>query len=439
MKAAVKKAWAACSSTSKIQAKGEWDGPYINSGDCAYNSDSGFKPSCTLSPPCGFTRICACVKDSTSKGSGPRKFRTAKQIPLMWWDVAARVPLPVVGDWASETMFLDNVLRSFGKLTPGYKGAQRVRGFQDGKLFDASGMWAFDNSVRSVAIDVGAATNPLPFDIIGDSSQVAFFVEPVQWKTVEESLETTYAEVKKYGGCAKHFEPHVCAMDRALVFPAAVSEELGHATFHVTSNPYCGSLEAFKGAEGIKKIKHQDVKGIFDQCYKDAGKTRKVPTVSLKSIIERIPKSVPVKYVKIDAQGHDFKVLLSAGDQISRIEYVRFEMQVDPPAELKLVSDIPSYADVKAQLEKLGFKHEGGHACHLDAGASRFSVVVKEMECVFCRKKPCQETGRAPMGPRPGSASELQDYARPYTQPALWQPPASKEAKSEKDDDLDEA
>ena len=46
-----------------------------------------------------------------------------------------------------------------------------------------------------------------------------------------------------------------------------------------------------------------------------------------------------IKAIKIDAQGHDFKVLLSAGDQMSRIDYVRLEMQVDPPPGFKLVKD----------------------------------------------------------------------------------------------------
>jgi len=197
-------------------------------------------------------------------------------------------------------------------------------------------------------------------------------------------------------------------MDRFYVFPAAVSDKLGLAPFHATANPYCGSLEAFTEDTGksaiessLKNSEDPEIKGVFDACYKDAGTKGDVPTISLKSIIDRIPKHINVKYMKIDAQGHDFKVLLSAGDQMDRIEYVRFEMQVDPPPGRKLVADIPSYEKVKEQLTELGFKHEGDHACHFDAGASPFSKAVKEMECVFCRELPCQEGGRQPLGENP--------------------------------------
>jgi len=213
-----------------------------------------------------------------------------------------------------------------------------------------------------------------------------------------------------------------------MVFPAAVSEHLSHADFHVTANPYCGSLEAFRTSDVISKSKNADVKGIFDQCYKDAGRTRKVPTISLKAIIERIPLHIPVKYVKIDAQGHDYKVLLSAGDMISRIEYVRFEAQVDPPEGMKLVKDVPSYAEMKAKLEGLGFSHDGAHACYFDGGASRFSKETKEMECVFCRKRPCVENARPPMGPRPGT----KDVKKEYVQAPPWQIPVGMETKEPK-------
>merc|ERR1719502_952141 len=119
---------------------------------------------------------------------------------------------------------------------------------------------------------------------------------------------------------------------------------------------------------------------------------------------------------------------------MSRIEYVRFEMQVDPPPDLKLVKDVPSYQEVKAQLEKLGFKHDGSHACHMDPGAHRFSHVVKEMECVFCRKRPCVENGRAPLGPNPKTLA-AQQYSQPYIQPAPWKMPEVVETKEEPEEE----
>jgi len=311
----------------------------------------------------------------------------------------------------SESQFLERVLRVFGKQRLEYKGFQRMDGFQEGKIFDDNGMFAFDKTIRSVAIDVGAATNPLSFDLHSDVTQVAFLVEPLQWKTLEHAVEVDSVALHNRGGCITRWDGF-CAMDRFYTFAAAVSNKLGHSPFHATANPYCGSLEAFtadtdKSAieSSLKNSEDPEIRGIFEACYKDAGTPGTVPTISLKAILDRIPKKIRIKYIKIDAQGHDFKVLLSAGDQMSRLEYVRFEMQVDPPPGRKLVHDIPSYEEVKKQLAGLGFKHEGRHACHFDHGASPFSKAVKEMECVFCRKPPCQESGRPPLGENPNVAA----------------------------------
>merc|ERR1711972_758327 len=235
--------------------------------------------------------------------------------------------------------------------------------------------------------------------------------------------------LKKRGGCVVRWDGF-CAMNRFYIFPAAVSHTLGHAKFHATANPYCGSLEAFtedttKGAieDSLRRSTNPDIRGIFEACYKDAGTPGTVPTVSLKAIIERIPTRIKIKYVKIDAQGHDFKVLLSAGDQISRIEYVRFEMQVDPPPGRRLVKDIPSYAEIEKQLAGLGFKHKQGHACFWDPGASPFSKAVKEMECVFCRKLPCIENGRPPLGENPRAVAARQKKAwEAAGKPSRWPP-----------------
>merc|ERR1719272_2581676 len=85
---------------------------------------------------------------------------------------------------------------------------------------------------------------------------------------------------------------------------------------------------------------------------------------------------------------------------MSRLNYVRFEMQVDPLPNRKMVKDVPSYAEVKQKLTELGFKHNGKHACD-DSTMGSFSKAIREMECTFCRKLPCREGGVPPLGPNP--------------------------------------
>ena len=43
-----------------------------------------------------------------------------------------------------------------------------------------------------------------------------------------------------------------------------------------------------------------------------------------------------VKHVDIDAEGDNFAALMSGGEHLSRVESVRFKMQVDPPLGLRI-------------------------------------------------------------------------------------------------------
>jgi len=311
----------------------------------------------------------------------------------------------------TETDFIAQVLTSFGMQAPNYSGRQILRGFRAGQpLMDSQGMFAFDDSVKSVAIDVGAATNPLNFDMDIDASQITLAFEPVFDKQLEEAMERDAKEVEERGGC-KHRWDSFCSNQRLVVLPSAVSSEVGHADIRLADNPYCSSLNGVPGGLDPTLVDSPDkeVRDVMASCWGSLEKAevKQVPTVTLASILARIPEHIRVKYLKIDAQGQDFKVLLSAGEEMSRLEYVRFEIQDDPPPGRKMVADIPSYAEVASKMKDLGFVHEADHACSFTPGSSPFSKAIEEKECIFCRELPCRENGMPPLGENPRDLIEV--------------------------------
>merc|ERR1719353_959366 len=118
-------------------------------------------------------------------------------------------------NFEEETAFLEKILRSFGKLKPGYEGSQRLLGFQKGRLFDEQGMFAFDGSIKSVAIDVGAANNPLTFDLGLDATQIVMMFEalPGHSDFLEAAFENDMKAAWKRGGCDTRWDA-VCMSDR---------------------------------------------------------------------------------------------------------------------------------------------------------------------------------------------------------------------------------
>lgn len=117
----------------------------------------------------------------------------------------------------TETDFVAKVLTSYGKQSSSYEGAQVLTGFRSGaeSLLDDDGMFAFDDSIKSVAIDVGAASNPMIFDMDKDMSQLVLAFEPIF--DLNTAFEDVAKEVAGRGGCTDRWESF-CVNQRLVVF-----------------------------------------------------------------------------------------------------------------------------------------------------------------------------------------------------------------------------
>lgn len=76
-----------------------------------------------------------------------------------------------------------------------------------------------------------------------------------------------------------------------------------------------------------------------------------VPVIRLEDILRKVPASVEIEFIKIDAQGHDFEVVQGIGRQLSRVKRILAEVQTgDTPMS---VTSAVSWCD-SCRLRRLG-------------------------------------------------------------------------------------
>ena len=110
---------------------------------------------------------------------------------------------------------------------------------------------------------------------------------------------------------------------RGVILPFAVSDADGYADFHVSPRDGCSSL----------KPQHMPTRGgwktsgfIRGACAKTY-EVRRVPTVALRTVLGSwLPPEIPIRLLKIDAQGVDLDLLRDAGAaQLARVDEVSME------------------------------------------------------------------------------------------------------------------
>ncbi len=127
------------------------------------------------------------------------------------------------------------------------------------------------------------------------------------------------------------------------VFPFAVSEEEGCATFYIND---------YEEASSLLPIDEDCLKEWVDGHVLERMSSTVVPTVRLDTFLAamRIPW---VDYLKIDTQGADFAVIRSAGDRLKDIGRIRLEVAT---TATPLYKGGTVRAEVEAYLQDAGFE-----------------------------------------------------------------------------------
>jgi hypothetical protein len=162
---------------------------------------------------------------------------------------------------------------------------------------------------------------------------------------------------------------------RGLVLPVAVGPTQNSdgelQTFHVGRVAGCSSLA---------NVSRTPARGRFGAWCHNTMEERHVWTVPLKALLGRLPAHARVALLKIDAQGYDLNVVVSAGGAVDRIDYVAMEVVSDDCAAL--YEGQPKCAEVVETMIKHGFVPLGRVPCTPNFPRARFNHYC-ELELVF--------------------------------------------------------
>jgi len=145
------------------------------------------------------------------------------------------------------------------------------------------------------------------------------------------------------------FEPNlrvasklVCSAPNFLVFPMAVAEQDGTATFYVNEFEMAGSLlplneDAVRTWVGVENHKVE--------------RTVTVPTIRLDTFMDLVGLQ-RIDFLKVDTQGTDLAVVRSAGRRLRDIVRIALEVAIAP---VPLYKGAPSKGDVLSFFKEAGF------------------------------------------------------------------------------------
>jgi len=208
---------------------------------------------------------------------------------------------------------------------------------------DGNGSLVAPSSVRFAWVEIGCSDRDT-LDEQLDKHAGAFLVsfEPQLDKyAVLLARGTTRAHGKRKDHSVRLGRHH----ERGVVLPIAVSPRGGAVPFRVQHVAGCSS---------IAKLNRR---AFWAPWCTTPLETRTVPSITLSSALSLVPARLPIKLLKIDAQGVDFALIESAqAEALQRVQRVVLEVRANhcPP----LYVGQPACEHVVAQMAVIGFANE---------------------------------------------------------------------------------
>ena len=137
--------------------------------------------------------------------------------------------------------------------------------------------------------------------------------------------------------------------ERGVVLPVAVSTHGHEANITVHRWAGCSSLSDLNKDANYARL-----------CQQGQVEKRRVPTITLEKTISLVPAHLPIRLLKLDAQGTDIQLLMSVDPRVlrRRVEYLQFET-VGKNCKPIYVGQPP--CDIASEyLKSIGFKVREG-------------------------------------------------------------------------------
>ncbi|KAF4682612.1 hypothetical protein FOZ62_024853, partial [Perkinsus olseni] len=144
-----------------------------------------------------------------------------------------------------------------------------------------------------------------------------------------------------------------------ILLPAAVGTVPGVRSIYIPEYEECATMLPGIPDAAVFSDQHQD---FIRECSGGARVELQVPVVRLEDALQKLPEGIPIDLLKVDAQGMDLDVVLSAGRFLNSSVIKRLKLEVWNVApkdrELLPYPEAPVKPEITAVLQSYGFSIE---------------------------------------------------------------------------------